>query len=261
MSNQKELTLITGASMGIGKELAREFASHGHDLILVARSIDKLNEVSKELSQKFNIKAHVISKDLLNPNTCEELYQEVKSKNLNVEILVNNAGFGLYGEFAKTDLKKEQEMIDLNIKVLTNLSKLFVKDMVQNKKGKILNTASVAGYFPGTLMAVYYATKAYVVSFSQALAGELKGSGVTVSALCPGFTESDFHKNAEINFKRPADTLRMPADRVAKTAYRGLISRKQIIVPGFMNQLMVFLSKVTTKNFQANLNTVFQNKR
>jgi short-subunit dehydrogenase len=257
----KALTLITGASMGIGKELAREFASHGHDLILVARSLDKLNELSKELNQKFNVTAHVISKDLLAPNACEELYQEVKNKNLNVEILVNNAGFGLYGSFHETELKKETNMIELNIQVLTKLTKHFLKDMVQNKTGKILNTASVAGYFPGTLMAVYYATKAYVVSFSQALAGELKGSGVTVSALCPGFTESDFHKNAEIDFKRPSDTLRMPADRVAKTAYQGLMRHKQIIVPGFMNQLMIFISKITTKNFQANINTIFQNKR
>jgi short-subunit dehydrogenase len=247
--------------MGIGKELAREFASHGHDLILVARSADKLNETAKELSQKFGVKAYVIAKDLLTPSACEELYSEVKNKNLNVEILVNNAGFGLYGFFHETELKKETDMIELNIKVLTKLTKLFLKDMVQNRKGQILNVASVAGYFPGTLMAVYYATKAYVVSFSQALAGELKGSGVTISALCPGFTESDFHKNAEIDFKRPSDKLRMPANRVAKAAYRGLMRRKQIIVPGLMNQLMIFMSKITTKNFQANVNTVFQNKR
>ncbi len=257
----KALTLITGASMGIGRALAFEFASHGHDLILVARSTSKLNELSKELASKFGVNVHVISKDLLTPNACEELYNEVTGKNLSVEILVNNAGFGLYGPFNETDLKKETDMIELNIQTLTRLTKLFLKNMVRNKKGKILNTASVAGYFPGTLMAVYYATKAYVVSFTQALAGELKGSGVTASALCPGFTESDFHKNAEINFKRPADTMRMPADKVAKTAYRGLMRHKQIIVPGFMNQLMVFLSKITTKNFQASLNTVFQNKR
>jgi short-subunit dehydrogenase len=257
----KELTLITGASMGIGAELAREFASHGHDLVLVARSTDKLNILAAELKEKFKINTHILSKDLLTSSACEELYMEVKKKNLNVEILVNNAGFGLHGFFNETDLKKETDMIELNIKVLTKLSKLFLKDMVQNKKGKILNTASTAAYFPGPLMSVYYATKAYVVSFSHALACELKRSGVTVSALCPGFTESDFHKNAEIDFKRASDMLRMPAERVAKTAYQGLMRHKQIIVPGLRNQLMVFLSKITTKNFQASLNSVFQNKR
>lgn len=257
----KGLTLITGASMGIGAELAKEFARHGHDLILVARSLDKLNELSKELNQKFGVTAQVIVKDLLKPYACEELYREIKNKNSNVEILVNNAGFGLYGAFAKTDLQKELDMIELNIKGLTCLAKYFLQDMVQNKKGMILNVGSVAGYFPGTLMAVYYATKAYVVSFTHALAGELRGTGVTVSALCPGYTESDFHKNADINFKRPADFIGMKADTVAKIAYRGLMRRRQIIVPGFVNQLMVLMSKVTTKNFQATLNTVFQNKR
>ncbi len=248
--NSKRYTLITGASGGIGLEIAKVFAEHGHDLILVARSTDKLKALQRELIEKYSIRAEVIARDLSRIGAGKELYLEILDKNLEVDILVNNAGFGIYGHFAKTDLGKELEMLQLNILSLTELTKLFLGPMLQRKSGKILNLASTAAFQPGPVMACYYASKSYVLSFSEAVSNELKGTGVSVSALCPGPTVSDFQSRADINmdislFKASGI---MSAQAVAVAGYKGLMSGKRVIVPGLMNKItplgMRFLPRV-----------------
>lgn len=237
--NSKGYALITGASGGIGLELARVFASKGHNLILVARSTEKLETLKEELEKQYSIHAEVMTKDLSRPGAPKELYIEVRDKNLEISILVNNAGFGIYGHFSKTDLAKELEMLQLNILSLTELTKLFLGPMLQKKSGKILNLASTAAFQPGPIMACYYASKAYVLSFSEALDNELKGTGVSVSTLCPGPTESNFQSRADINtsihlFKASGV---MSAAEAARAGYEGLMKGKRLIIPGFMNKV------------------------
>lgn len=237
--NPNDYTLITGASGGIGLELARVFASRGHHLILVARSTEKLNALKAELEKQYSIRAEVITKDLSRPDAARELFSETQAKNLNVSILINNAGFGIYGPFSETDLSKELEMLRLNILSLTELTKFFLAPMKQINSGKILNVASTAAFQPGPLMAAYYASKAYVLSFSEALDDELRNTGVSVSTLCPGPTDSDFQSRAAISqdislFK--ASRVMSP-DRVARAAYGGLMKRKRVILPGITNKI------------------------
>ncbi len=248
--DDKGYALITGASGGIGMELARVFASKGHSLILTARSTDKLEALKEELEKKYSIRAEVITKDLSRPGAPKELYLEILAKKLEVSILVNNAGFGIYGHFSETDLSSELEMLQLNIVSLTELTKLFLGPMKLRKSGKILNLASTAAFQPGPVMACYYASKSYVLSFSEAIDNELKGSGVSVSTLCPGPTESDFQVRADINmnislFKASGI---MSAVSVAKAGYEGLMKGKRVIVPGLINKItplgMRFLPRV-----------------
>ena len=182
----KETALITGASSGIGLDLARLFAKDGHDVVLVARSEGKLREIAAELERDFGMTAHVIVADLAKPDAPQTLVAQLP---VDVDVLVNNAGFGVLGPFVETDLAKELEMIQVNVVALTHLTKLLLPPMVARRRGRVLNVASTAAFQPGPLMAVYYATKAYVLSFSEAIADELRDSGVTVTALCPGPTE------------------------------------------------------------------------
>jgi len=257
----KSLTLITGASMGIGRELAREFASHGHDVILVARSTDKLNEVAKELTQKFGITAHVISKDLLAPHACEDLYQEIKNKNLNVEILVNNAGFGLYGEFSDTNLNTEQNMIALNITALVTLTKLFIQNVKSQSPKRILQIGSMAGFIPGALNAVYHATKSFVFSFSLAIANEYSKKNVHVSVLCPPYVLTNFQNTANIKNKRPIDFFTIPVEKLTTIAYQGLMSHKKIIIPGLLPKTFYFLIKFLPLTFVLKIGHFLQKAR
>jgi len=180
--------LITGASGGIGYELALLFARDQYDCVLVARSRDKLDELAARLESEFRVKTLVLAKDLSNPSTVDEIYEEVTAASLKVDALVNNAGFPVYGRFVETDLQAELEMLQVNVVALTALTKLFLRGMVERGAGHVLNLASTAAFVPGPLMAVYYASKAYVLSFSEALANELKGTGVAVTALAPGPT-------------------------------------------------------------------------
>jgi short-subunit dehydrogenase len=184
--------LITGASGGIGKELADRFAKDGYDLVLVARSEGKLVDLAKEYRDKYRVQATVFAKDIALPGMVEEIYGELRKKGIAVDYLVNNAGFGLYGEFLETQIEQETNMIDINIKALTVMTKVFLPDMVKRRQGGVLNVASLVAFFPGPLMAVYYATKAYVLSFTETLENELRGTGVTVTALCPGPTATGF---------------------------------------------------------------------
>lgn len=184
----KKIALITGASTGIGKELSKIHAEKGGDLIIVARSEDKLNELKKELEEKYKINVFVISMDLTKPNAAKEIYEQVQIAGLKVDYLINNAGFGGLGKFNERELELDIQMINLNISVLTALTHYFLQDFVKNNEGKILNVSSTASLLPGPLQAVYYATKAYVTSFSNAISEELHDTNVMVTNLMPGAT-------------------------------------------------------------------------
>lgn len=243
------IALVTGASMGIGLELAREHAKRGGDLILVARSGGLLKEVKSEFERAYKVRVYVIEKDLLQACAVQELYQEVKDKGLQVEYLINNAGFGNYGFFSDTPLKTEEDMIGLNITVLTQLCKMFLRDMLQQKRGAILNVASLAAFQAGPTMAVYFASKAYVLSFSEALSNELKGKDVSVTALCPGPTQSNFSNRANLLnsplFNRNIDS----AEFVAKVGYTGMIKGRRVVIPGLKNKILAFASQIAPRHW------------
>ena len=230
--------LITGASSGIGLELAKLFAKDGHDVVLVARSADKLKQLAAELGSAHSIRATVIPADLADPAAPEEIFRTLRAADLELDVLVNNAGFGVTGPFLATDAATELRMIQVNVTALTHLTKLFLPAMLGRSAGRILNVASTAGFQPGPFMAVYYATKAYVISFSDALAEELRGTGVTVTCLCPGPTHTGFQAAAHMDnvriFKLP---FVMGGARVAQAGYDGLLKGKRMVIPGLMNKL------------------------
>lgn len=231
--------LITGASSGIGYELAKCFARNGHALVLVARSVSVLETLADELKSDHGVSVMVIAKDLAKPNTPEEIYRELGAAGVEIDILVNNAGFGHYGLFRETSLSEELDMVQVNIVALTHLTKLLLPRMVERRRGRILNVASTAAFQPGPMMAVYYASKAYVLSFSEAIREELRGTGVTVTALCPGPTRTAFQKNAGIERIRLVQWTSMDARQVALLGYHGLMQGKRLVVPGLFNKLTV----------------------
>jgi short-subunit dehydrogenase len=234
--------LITGASAGIGLEFAKVFAENGHDLILVARSEDKLEELADNLRKTYPVKVKVISKDLTQISDREGLLQAIAKEDIFVEVLVNNAGFGLSGAFSEQPANRQLEMIELNIGALTHLSRLFLPPMLERKQGFILNVASTAAFVPGPLMAIYYASKAYVLSFTSALACELEGQGITVSALCPGPTRSEFQKVAHLESSKLFEKNVMEAKEVAEFGYRELLKGKLIAIPGIKNKFLASTS-------------------
>lgn len=241
------LTLITGASGGIGEELAKVFAAHGHDVVLVARTQSKLEALASELSTKHKIKSYYVAADLSDPQAPQQVLDQAAALGLSVDILVNNAGFADYGEFYTTELSKQMQMAQLNMMALTELSHRVLPGMVQRGRGKILNVASTAAFMPGPLMAVYYASKAYVLSLSEALNEELKGSGVNVTALCPGPVATGFQSRAAMegskllaNPMNPA----MSAVEVAKAGYGALMSGKALVIPGLSNQLLALTPRL-----------------
>lgn len=245
--------LITGASSGIGADMARVLVDEGYEVILVARRKTKLEKLAKELGDK----ARVIVMDISSTYNCMELYKEVKKEN--IDILINNAGFGMCGYFNETSLDKELDMIDLNIKSLHTLTKLFMKDFIKKDQGYILNVASSAGFMPGPLMATYYGTKNYVVSFTSALYEELKklNSNVSVSCLCPGPVETEFNKVARVKFSiKGANSM-----DVAKYAIKKMFDEKLIIVPTFKMKLALFFSKFIPRKLLLKMTYKIQEKK
>jgi uncharacterized protein len=231
--------LITGASSGIGLNFSHKFAGSGHDVILVARSEGKLMNLSREIESKYGVKAHVLTSDLSNPEAPKKLYEEVKAKGINVDILINNAGFGLFGEFEETEMSKELDMIQVNITALTELSKYLGKEMVMRKSGQIVNVASTAAFQPGPLMAVYYATKVYVLSLSEALANEWAPHGVKVSALCPGATKTGFSDAAVLQSSKLFQSGVMSVEDVVEEGFKQMMTNtKTVIVPGMKNRIL-----------------------
>ncbi|MDF5706837.1 MAG: SDR family oxidoreductase [Nostoc sp. S4] len=235
----KKTALITGAASGIGYQLACLFAADNYNLVLVDKNGIKLAEIAEKFQLKYGNFVKDIVKDLSRSTSPEEIFTELQQANIKVDVLVNNAGFGTYGLFNQTDLTAELEMLQVNLVCLTHLTKLFLKDMVNQGEGKILNVASAAAFQPGPLMAVYFATKAYILSFSEAIANELEGTGVTVTVLCPGSTESAFHQRTGMADSKMLKGKRMmDAQTVAEIGYRGLMKGKIIVIPGFINKLL-----------------------
>ena len=239
--------LITGASGGIGYELALLLARDGFDCILVARSRDKLDELAARLESEFRVKTLVVARDLSKPTAVDEIYEEVSAASMSIDVLVNNAGFPVYGRFVDTDWQTELDMLQVNVVALTALTKLFVRGMVERRNGRILNLASTAAFVPGPLMAVYYASKAYVLSFSQALANELQGTGVTVTALAPGPTRTGFQKRGVMEDSRLVRGQIADAKSVAAAGYRGMMRGKTIVIPGFSNKLIPWVARVSPR--------------
>ncbi len=236
-----ETVLITGASSGIGLELSKCFAADKSNLILVARSTDALETLADELRRQNKIEVHVITADLSRAEASAEIFAQTGKLGLTVDVLVNNAGFGLHGGFAELPLRRQLEMIQVNIAALVELTGLFLPGMIQRRHGGILNVGSVAGFLPGPQMAVYYASKAFVMSFSEALHEELRGTGVRVTDLCPGPTETNFFKVARSHRVRETRTRKMSAAVVAQIGHRDFRNDKCLSVPGMQNKMLAVL--------------------
>jgi short-subunit dehydrogenase len=248
MTAPTKTALITGASGGIGYELAKLFAKDHYNLVLVARSADKLARVADELQRQFGISAKAVPLDLTASPAPQFLFDQLQREGIAIDILVNNAGYGVFGEFAKIPLEQELGQIRLNVAALTHLTKLFLGPMLERHSGRILNVASTAGFQPGPLMAVYYATKAYVISFSEALANELKDSGVTVTCLCPGVTDTGFQSRAGTDKTLLFKAMRpMDAKTVARNGYRGLMAGKTLVISGFRNWLVTEALRISPR--------------
>ena len=240
----KARTLITGASTGIGAALADVFAGHGHDLILVARNREKLQARAMDFEKRHHVKVAWFTEDLTDPAGPARVHRTVSAEGLKVEHLVNNAGVGLYGQFVNTDLDAELKMIQLNVTSLVELTKRFLPGMVQNRSGRILNVASTAAFVPGPWMSIYYATKAFVLSFSEAINYELAPTGITVTALCPGPTESEFKVRAGSQRSRLFESFLMDAPTVARAGYDGLMNGKAVVIPGLRNKLVPIAARL-----------------
>ena len=240
--------LITGASGGIGYELAKLFAKDHHNLVLVARNGARLAQVADELQRQFGITVKTVALDLAAPSAPQALFEQLQREQVGVDVLINNAGYGRFGEFGEVPAEESLGQIQLNITALTHLTKLFLGPMLERRSGKIMNVASTAGFQPGPLMAVYYATKAYVISFSEALANELADKGVVVNCLCPGATETGFAGRAGNDQSRLFKKVRpMDAKTVARAGYRGLLKGKTLVIPGFRNWLVAESVRVSPR--------------
>lgn len=239
---KRKTALITGASSGIGLEFARLFARDGYDLVLIARRINELEKLKTELEMESKVSVKVIQKDLADPTSVQEIYEELQ--HTEIDVLVNNAGFGYVGNFAETDWDVYNSMMNVNIDALVYLTRLILPGMVKRGSGRILNVASTAAFQPGPLMAVYYATKSFVVSFSQAIATELEGSGVTVTCLCPGPTVSGFQDTAGMKRSKIMKYLKFASSNdVALYGYRAMAEGKRLAIHGFVNRVFVCLVK------------------
>jgi short-subunit dehydrogenase len=248
-NRDRAAALITGASSGIGYEFARVFASHGHDLVLVARSQDRLEQLAGEVRAACGVEATVLVKDLSQPAAVPEIVGELGLAGVRVDFLVNNAGMDVYGYFYDTDWAEELQMIQLNLVSLTYLTKELLSGMLQRGSGRILNLGSTGSFVPSPLNTVYAATKAYVLSFSSALAEELRGTGVTVTALCPGATRTEFQQRANIRDVRLLRFGVLQASSVAEIGYRSMMAGKRVVVPGLYNQLQILFSRLLPSSF------------
>ncbi len=237
---RRPVTLITGASAGIGVALAREFAAHGHELVLIARREREMLALADTIAAKGALRPTVLPSDVARPDASREIRQELERRGLEPDIVVNNAGFGLVGTADKLDRAEQLAMIDLNVRALTDFSLAFI-DALKRRRGGILNVASVASFLPGPGMAVYHATKAYVLSFSEALHQELKPAGVRVTALCPGPVPTEFQARAGMSSEMFPPLLTRSAERVAREGYRGLEEGRAVVVPGSANRVVTAL--------------------
>jgi uncharacterized protein len=257
----KKIALITGASSGIGKELAYIHAEKGGDLILVARSKATLNEIASDIKNKFQREVVVIALDLSIPGSSKKLFEQTQSNDYQIDCLINNAGFGDFGFFHETDLKRFQEMIQLNVTTLTELTHFYLQLMVKKGHGKIMNVASTAAFLPGPLMSVYFATKAYVLHLTEAINNEISTKGVTLTALCPGATESGFIAAANLGESKLVKDRKLPSSKtVAQYGYKAMLKGKPVAIHGIGNYLLANVIRFFPRNFVTNMTRKVQNK-
>ncbi|TXF83697.1 SDR family oxidoreductase [Neolewinella aurantiaca] len=235
----KNTGLVTGASSGIGKELARIHAEKGNDLVIVARREDELNELKQELESRCNVEVYVIAKDLTAPDACQEIFDEVSAAGIEVDYLFNNAGFGGRGKFWEQKLEAQTGMIDLNVQALVKLTYLFLPGMIARKKGRVLHTSSTAAFMPGPLQAVYFASKAFVNSFSKAVAYELEGTGVTMTALCPGAVKTEFAETAGFSDNHSMFASGKTPRYTAEKGYAAMENGKLEVITEFGLKVMI----------------------
>mgnify|MGYP005846907369 CR=1 FL=1 len=254
---RRETALITGASEGIGFELTKLFARNGYNLVLVARNEAKLNQISENLTRTYGISAKVVPKDLSKSAAPYEIYDELKREGVRVNILVNNAGYIVHGPFAENELTDELDMLQVLVGTPIVLTKLFLQDMLQGNGGKILNVGSVCSFHPGPLSAVYYAAKAFILSFSHAIAEELADKNITVTALCPGVTRTQFYLRGNMENLFIAKYGAMSPEKVAEIGYKALMSHKRHVVPGLANKFFVFVARICSWSFRAKVMKVF----
>jgi hypothetical protein len=253
----KETVLITGASSGIGLEIARQFALHAHPVILTAPVESELFQIAEEFNRKYGVSVRIIAADLSAMTTPMELFDKLKEQDVQVDILVNDAGFGYHGDFASIPLMKDIMMMRVNVEAVVSMTKLFLAPMIERGYGRILNVASVAGFVPGPQLAVYHATKAFVLSFSEAIATELEDSGVTVTALCPGAVDTDFFMKADmIDTNAFQNSSMMAPQEVAKVAYEAVMEGERVVIPGGINKVMALARNFVPESLQAKMNEV-----
>jgi hypothetical protein len=257
----KKTVLITGASSGIGLELAKKFAEDKINLLLVARSADKLAQLASSLQQQHGITVDILAKDLSDYNAAKEIFDWTVTNNKPISYLVNNAGFGDFGMFVESEWNKQNDMIQLNITSLTYLTHLFLPSMVAAGFGRVMNVASTAAFQPGPTMSVYYATKAYVLHFSEAIANELEGTGVTVTALCPGATESGFQSAAAMEDSKLVKGKKLPtAAEVAAYGYKAMHKGTKVAIHGVMNYMLANSIRFVPRNMVLKIVRSMQNK-
>src|SRR2546423_2230693 len=261
-ATSRQTVLITGGSGGIGLEIAKVLARKGFDLVLVARNRDALEAAAGQIEGKYDVKVHVFAADLRRREAPEEIFDFLRNENVPIQILVNNAGFGLSGEFAETELTRELEMIQVNIAALTHLTKLFLPPMIKAKGGRVLNVASTAAFQPGPLMAVYYATKAYVLRFSEALAEELRHSGVTATAPCPGPTRTDLAAAAQVTESRLFTLFGIAdASNVAEYGVTAMLHGRRVAIPGIKNKIVAQANRFAPRAITAKVARLAQEAR
>lgn len=239
---------MTGASSGIGLELASCLARGGYDLVLVARNREKLKQVANTLSNRYNVRVLILVKDLSRPLAPQKIFEELQRANVQIDVLVNNAGLGIYGHFAEADGDQMLNVMQVNVAVLTHLIRLFLPQMLERGQGRVLNVASTAAFQPGPLMAVYFASKAFVLSLSEALSNETEGSGVFITCLCPGPTQSDFQNRAQMNRSKLSENNLMSATQVANAGYRAMMRGQTLIIPGNNNAFWAWFTRLLPRS-------------
>lgn len=243
-TGMKKTALVTGASSGIGYELAKVFAREGHDVVLTARTKESLDKLARELQGSHSVRAISLPADLSDSRAADQIHATLEEERVRIDFLVNNAGFGTHGPFSEAELTSQLRMMQVNMTALVHMTRLFLPDMVKRGEGRVLNVASTAAFAPGPMMAVYYASKAFVLSFSQAVADEVKNSGVTVTALCPGPTRTGFQGSAGMEKTRLFSRDVMDANVVAEAGYRGMMKGKPVVVPGLRNSALRIASRL-----------------
>lgn len=260
MDNSKLNVLITGTTSGIGEAMAKKFATKGYNLILVSRNKNKLTEQKHTLEKCYNVQVYIIEKDLCKKDAAEEVYQELENIKMPVQVLINNAGFNECGEFQNTRIEKETEMLQLHAIVLTQLTKLFLPNMIREGWGHILNLGSIGSYAPFPINAVYAASKAYVLNYSLALRTELKSQNINVTTLTPGATKTLFAEKADINNTVLFSNFVMSPDKVADIAIKGLLRKKATVIPGLYNKILVLSMKIFPYGILQKISPVFYKK-